>query len=78
MYFEISIQKALKALKERLKKPDDEDVTTQWGVMDRNTTESSTLIQQTETNSNNEINSNLIENISDNNDSTDTKKSEAN
>lgn len=71
-------QKALKALKERLKKPDDEDVTTQWGVMDRNTTESSTLIQQTETNSNNEINSNLIENISDNNDSTDTKQSEAN
>jgi hypothetical protein len=46
--------------------------------MDRNTAESSTLTQQTEKNTINEINSNLIENISDNNDSTDTKQSEAN
>jgi len=46
--------------------------------MDRNTAESSTLTQQTEKNTINEINSNLIENISDNNDSTDTKQSETN
>ena len=37
-------QKALKALKERLKKPDDEDVTNQWA--DRNSNESTSLIQE--------------------------------
>lgn len=36
-------QKALKALKERLKKPDEEDVANQW--VDRNTTESVPLIE---------------------------------
>lgn len=35
----------MKALKERLKKPDDEDVTTQW-AMDRNTNDTVPLIQQ--------------------------------
>lgn len=71
-------QKALKALKERLKKPDDDDVRAQWDSMDRNgANESIPLIQQqTESNSNDQLNQNLIENInSDNNNDNSTDNS---
>lgn len=57
-------QKALKALKERLKKPDDEDVTNQWA--DRNSEEAVLLsvekVETPETNVKNEISTTIEQN----------------
>jgi hypothetical protein len=61
----------LKALKERLKKPDDEDVTTQW-AMDRNTNDTVPLIQQQQQQQTDSILSNQI-----NETSTDSTETEA-
>jgi len=63
----------LKALKERLKKPYDEDVTTQW-AMDRNTNDNVPLIQQQQQqpNDSNLINNNQVDEIS-TEESTDTE-----
>ena len=61
----------MKALKERLKKPDDEDVTTQW-AMDRNTNDTVPLIQQQQQQQTDSILSNQI-----NETSTDSTETEA-
>ncbi len=58
-------QKALKALKERLKKPDDEDVANQWA--DRNSNENSSLIQETVEIQNENKTKQTIENSMENN-----------
>lgn len=60
----------MKALKERLKKPDDEDVTTQW-AMDRNTNDTVPLIQQQQQQQTDSILSNQINETS--TDSTETE-----